>query len=216
MWTTVRPRSRTSVLSPFSHNSLPAQPREIPEPTTIASKVVTSDVTEALSYRGRKAGAGDARDERRGQYMWVTFRCNVRALLFLLRRSARGRDFKDYADVVPNHPVPIQLYSAVPLLKRACLVITDVDADAMCPLFEKPSREKAEQLRSDVGSTVFRNDVDPLELAVATEPAAEVSSDVTDRRPTLCGHPHCSRRKRLLWVVFAGQISQHPRVASGL
>src|ERR1700730_12265727 len=89
MWTTLRARSRTSVLSPLSHNSLAAHPPEIPEPTTIASKVVKSGVTEALSYKGRKPGAGDGRDEGRGKYMWVTFRCNVRASLFLSEKVGR-------------------------------------------------------------------------------------------------------------------------------
>src|ERR1700680_2925397 len=60
MWTTFRPRSRTSVLSPFSQSSLAAHPPEIPEPTTIASKVVTSAVTEGpFLLVGSEAGAGD-------------------------------------------------------------------------------------------------------------------------------------------------------------
>src|SRR4051812_37048716 len=37
MCSTLRPRSRTSVFSPFSQSSFAAQPPEIPEPTTIAS-----------------------------------------------------------------------------------------------------------------------------------------------------------------------------------
>jgi hypothetical protein len=81
--------------------------------------------------------------------------------------------------------MPIQFHGAVALVKRACLIITDIDTDAMCPVLEKPSREKAEQPRSDVSSTVLWNDVDPLQLAVATEPAGKVPGDVTDRRPTI-------------------------------
>src|SRR5258705_4622338 len=50
MWTTFRPRSRTSVFSPFSHSSLAAQPPEIPEPTTMASKELASGIT-ARHYR---------------------------------------------------------------------------------------------------------------------------------------------------------------------
>src|ERR1700687_3079354 len=45
-WTTLRPRSSTSVFSPFSHSSFAAHPPEMPEPTTIASKEVASGVTE--------------------------------------------------------------------------------------------------------------------------------------------------------------------------
>lgn len=111
--------------------------------------------------------------------------------------------------------MPIQFHGAMAPVERARFVVPDIDADAMCPVLEKPSREKAEQLRSDVSSTVLWDDIDPLDLAVATEPAGEVPGDVADRRPPHRGHPHRSRQKRLLWVVFAGQISQHPLVASG-
>src|SRR5215213_4809819 len=39
MCCTLRPRSRTSVFKPFSHSSFAAQPPEMPEPMTMASKV---------------------------------------------------------------------------------------------------------------------------------------------------------------------------------
>src|SRR3954452_15609838 len=39
---TLRPRSRTSVVSPFSHSSFAAQPPEMPEPMTIASNEVSA------------------------------------------------------------------------------------------------------------------------------------------------------------------------------
>jgi hypothetical protein len=81
--------------------------------------------------------------------------------------------------------VLIQFHRTVALIERACLVITDVDTDAPRPVVKKPSREKAEQPRSDVSPTVLWNDIDPLELAVATEPAGKMSGDVTDRRPTI-------------------------------
>jgi hypothetical protein len=81
--------------------------------------------------------------------------------------------------------VPIQFHGAIAPVERARFVVPDIDTDAMCPVLEKPSREEAEQPRSDVSSTMLWNDVDPLELAVATEPAGKVSSGVTDRRPTI-------------------------------
>jgi hypothetical protein len=124
------------------------------------------------------------------------------------------RAFKEYGDIVPHHPVPIQFHGAMAPVERARFVCPDIDTDATCPVLEKPSRQKSKQFRTDLSSTVLWNDVDPLELAVATEAAGKMSGDVTDRRPTLCGHPHRSREKRLLWVVFAGQVSQHPWVAS--
>jgi hypothetical protein len=81
--------------------------------------------------------------------------------------------------------VPIQFHGTVALVERTRFVVPDVDADATCPVLEKPFREKAKQLRGDLSSTVPWNDVDPLELAVATEPAGKMSGDVTDRRPTI-------------------------------
>src|SRR5262245_45861073 len=42
MCSTLRPRSSTSVLRPLSHSSLAAQPPVMPEPTTMASKVLVS------------------------------------------------------------------------------------------------------------------------------------------------------------------------------
>ena len=104
-----------------------------------------------------------------------------------LQRAEAGwvRAFEDYGDVVPRHPVPIQFHGAMAPVERARLVVPDIDTDAMCPLLEKLCRQKAKQLRSDVSPTVLRSDIDPLELAVATEPAGKVSSGVTDRRPTI-------------------------------
>src|SRR5688500_5723756 len=54
MCSTLRPRSRTSVLSPLSDSSLAAHPPEMPEPMTIASKLVFGDwlISLALSPSG--------------------------------------------------------------------------------------------------------------------------------------------------------------------
>jgi hypothetical protein len=70
-------------------------------------------------------------------------------------------------------------------VERARFVVPDIDTDATCLVLEKPSRQKSEQFRTDLSSTVRWNDVDPLELAVATEPVGKMSGDVTDRRPTI-------------------------------
>src|SRR6478735_5208896 len=59
---TLRPRSSTSVVSPFSHNSFAAQPPEMPEPMTIASNEVFSampaDMARVAAFRKSRSGKG--------------------------------------------------------------------------------------------------------------------------------------------------------------
>jgi hypothetical protein len=45
------PRSSINVFNPFSHNSFAAHPPEIPEPTTIASKVYESGMWQDCELR---------------------------------------------------------------------------------------------------------------------------------------------------------------------
>src|SRR5687768_13088031 len=59
MCSTLRPRSSTRVLSPLSHSSFAAQPPEIPEPMTIASKVGAGWRTRLTYGGGGRAASAD-------------------------------------------------------------------------------------------------------------------------------------------------------------
>src|SRR6516165_7573784 len=59
------PASSTRVLSPCSVSSLAAQPPDMPEPTTIASKCVVSRMVDSVGLGARGRGARALRRHRR-------------------------------------------------------------------------------------------------------------------------------------------------------
>src|SRR6185503_7002490 len=127
-----------------------------------------------------------------------------------------GPLLENAADVGPDHPMWVQVNGAMAPVERASVLAADVDTDPAGTIFDEPLREQVEQLRRDVGSTVRRHDIDPLELPVAVEPASEMPRRITDLRFTTDGHPHDSGRKCLLWMVFAGQVRRNAANTSSL
>ena len=101
-------------------------------------------------------------------------------------------------------------------IERTRFFAPNVNADTAGSVFDEPPRQQVEKLRRDMCSTLLGDDIDPLELAVTAESPSEVPGHITDWRFTFRGHPQSSRRKCLLWMVFAGQVLKHPGISSGL
>lgn len=76
-----------------------------------------------------------------------------------------------FADIVPNHPVLVERFRAVPGVEGASDGIARVDANLEGALLLKPVGEGSQQDGCDSLSTAALDGVDPLKLAVAFETA---------------------------------------------
>jgi hypothetical protein len=103
----------------------------------------------------------------------------------------------------------VQNFGTMPIVERASVLVTHVDADAMCSVLEKPRRQETEQLRRDVRSSICRRHVDPLELAIAAVSSRQVTGDVPHHQRILDSDPHGSRGKGELGMMLASQVASH-------
>jgi hypothetical protein len=48
-------------------------------------------------------------------------------------------------DILPDHPVPVQVNCALSTIERACSVVSNINANAACPVLNKPVCQTAKQ-----------------------------------------------------------------------
>src|SRR5207237_8848873 len=82
-------------------------------------------------------------------------------------------------DVAPHQPMRVQVLSSVLSIERPRrrVLWIHINADAPCLAAVEPSRQGAQQCSSHARSSPFRDDIEPLEFAVAAEETSEVSGE---------------------------------------
>lgn len=82
----------------------------------------------------------------------------------------------------------------------------DIHADSAQALLDEPRPNVGEKLCCDAEATVFISDINPLELAVASEAPRLMASRESDDGSVVFGNEDSAGRQGLLGVVFAIEV----------
>jgi len=86
--------------------------------------------------------------------------------------------------VIPQEPVIVEVSGSATGVEPSCGDICrfHVYTNTTRLFLQKPSCKKTEQLNRDPTATSLRDDIDPLELSLTSEPLSEMTGDQTDDR----------------------------------
>src|SRR5689334_1081513 len=95
---------------------------------------------------------------------------------------------------------------------RDCVLRIDIDADSPRIPFDKPHSQLLQQSRSNFGSPVLADCVNPLQLAVTLVSCRQMTGDVADRLVAGARVIHHARGQRLPRMARTLQVSTHARL----
>src|ERR1035438_2115432 len=98
--------------------------------------------------------------------------------------------------IFPNHPVVVQRLCAAPTVEVAggSVLGFNVYANAICVLLHKPCTDLHHQSAGDALAPSFFGNIDPLQLAVATEAACSMSCNETHQFNSIQGNESRTNR----------------------